>query len=726
MSQNNMETSRPDRWEHLLLMIAAFFSLLSLSGCIRQSTYNEHSSKLLGTYELDYHAGTQTLRIKSIDVTPPKANQTISGTAGLFQSGSTLFNGNLVTAPLYIVNNDTSPWTGVEMQAYGIISGNPTAAFSDLGTGWYADHPPSGAWGWIFTSRSAGSPFTIPSGGQSANKIIGFNASSNFVAWVYIYADAPVITGIAIGTDGSTITVSGYNFSTTQRYILCNGTAIPVLSWSDRSIIATMPSGTVTADIVVDTVDPNTPYSNTFVISNRLSLPPAVALFLDSSGSMTSLPCAMFDGDDACGVTAINPTSTFFVNTLGYAPNTDYGYSGTNPVCFDSNISPGGEGCFYGGTQSGTTTEGPLGNNMTPSGAHVYANGYFATTLPGYCATVTTTGTGSISGILPSYWYDCGTIQYFCYHRYAGIASRNQCISQLQSLGYWFGGTDSYGAYSFYSGNFLNFYPPKFVLLKKGIRETIEYNSDLYATGHGVRLGIFSFSSDSTGAETDVNIYPPCSQFTTVPSISMYLAALYKLTFDHATPLAGAIVQVAGYFANISTNSAWWDNLACNNNTYCSGLAGSNPEGACSPLDSWCGCYSVNLSNEQNDIIVITDSNENSGPSGIPGWPIATYDLNTSGESTACPLAPGGSCNIDEVTGFIYNNSVRPPSQTAYSVNINSYMISLAGLSNTSTTLDTIALQRAAANGGGLFINSSNWQALETACETVLTAINHH
>ncbi len=99
--------------------------------------------------------------------------------------------------------------------------------------------------------------------------------------------------------------------------------------------------------------------------------PPAVALFIDTSGSMTSLPCAVPDQEDACGIrTNISPLpnagtpSSFFIN-IGYNPANDYGYSTGNPTCFDPNINPGGEGCFYGG--------------ITTTAAHVYLNGYFST-----------------------------------------------------------------------------------------------------------------------------------------------------------------------------------------------------------------------------------------------------------------------------------------------------------------------------------------------------------
>ena len=224
-------------------------------------------------YQIHYNASHKQFRIKSIDVTPPNAEQNITGKADLFQVGSVIFDGSLITGTVYIVNNDSVPWTGVEMQAYSMISGTATAADTDLGTGWYTDHPVNGAWGWIFTSGTAGSPFTIPAGGRSSCKVIGFYAAANFDAWVYIYADVPIITGITNGTEGSPVTISGYNFSSAPGSVSFSGSTATVTSWADTSIIATVPIGSGYGNVVADTGDPNTPYSNPVVFP--VLLPPA-------------------------------------------------------------------------------------------------------------------------------------------------------------------------------------------------------------------------------------------------------------------------------------------------------------------------------------------------------------------------------------------------------------------------------------------------------------------
>ena len=147
--------------------------MILLTSCGNYRSTQEN--KPIGIYELYYDASTKQLSIKSIDITPPYAGQNFSGKAGVFQIGNAIFDGSLVTATVYITNNDTQPWTGVEVQAYQLLSGNNVTVYDpDFGTGWYVNNPAYGAWGWLFTSGIAGSEFTIPAGGRSANKVNGF------------------------------------------------------------------------------------------------------------------------------------------------------------------------------------------------------------------------------------------------------------------------------------------------------------------------------------------------------------------------------------------------------------------------------------------------------------------------------------------------------------------------------------------------------------------------
>ncbi len=246
--------------------IISILYLLFILGCSSVSAPQKQANIPKAAYDIDYNADTHLLSIQSINVTPPHANvPPPSGDAGIFQIGPAIVAGNLITVVAYITNSDTNPWTGVEVQLYQLLSGNNVTVYNpDFGTGWPVDSPAYGAWGWLFTSGTAGSEFTIDSGASSVYTMNGFYADSNFTARVYIYANVPVISGInpVASLAGSTVTVSGYNFGTTQGSITFNGVAATVQNWADTSITAIVPANTTLGNVVVDTGDQNTPYSN--------------------------------------------------------------------------------------------------------------------------------------------------------------------------------------------------------------------------------------------------------------------------------------------------------------------------------------------------------------------------------------------------------------------------------------------------------------------------------
>ncbi len=279
----------------LISIIIPFIYVLIVTGCDPGAKSRSQGRAPLAAYEIDYKADTHDLGIKSIDVTPPKAGISTSGLAYITQTGNTIFDGAVITASVYITNTDTSDWTGVQMQAYTLSSGSATVCDADLGTGWFTDTPVNGAWGWIFTSGTSGSEFTIPAnGGQSADKVIGFNATTDFAALVYIYADVPVITVISPATalTGDTVTISGYNFSTTEGSVTFNGITATVQSWTDTSITATVPDNATLGNIVVDSGDPYTAYSNPSlftpyrVFSDDPSFVAPIGITTDTTGNL--------------------------------------------------------------------------------------------------------------------------------------------------------------------------------------------------------------------------------------------------------------------------------------------------------------------------------------------------------------------------------------------------------------------------------------------------------
>ena len=337
-----------------------YISALLLAGCGTVQNQPVQQNKPVGSYQIDYNADTNVLNIKSIDVTPsqPGVNQT--GKAGVFPAGSAVFNGMLITQPVYITNNNSLAWTGVEMQTYQILSGSSVfAEFPDFGTGWYIDSPSYGAWGWLFTSGTAGSAYTIPAGGQSVPKVMGFNTLSSFSALVYIYTNVPIITGISPSgaLAGQPITISGFNFSATNGSVTFNGVTATVTSWSPTSIVATVPTNVTLGNIIVNTVYANTPYSNGIIFTPYHVFAPSV----------------------------VNPYG-ITVDTIGNL------YAASNSTNYIKKITPSGVVSNYSTAGGRSTLSGPTDVAMDPTGTGIL---YVPSCNNNYVATVNTSGTSA-------------------------------------------------------------------------------------------------------------------------------------------------------------------------------------------------------------------------------------------------------------------------------------------------------------------------------------------
>ena len=105
------------------------------------------------------------------------------------------------------------------------------------------------------TSWSASSIVaTVPSGATTGNVVVTVsNKASNGVSFTVVAA--PSITSLlpASGAVGASVTISGSNFGSTQgsSTVKFNGTTATVSTWSVSSIVATVPSGATTGNVVV-------------------------------------------------------------------------------------------------------------------------------------------------------------------------------------------------------------------------------------------------------------------------------------------------------------------------------------------------------------------------------------------------------------------------------------------------------------------------------------------
>ena len=367
--------------------------------------------------------------------------------------------------------------------------------------------------------------------------------------------------------------------------------------------------------------------------------PPAVTFLLDDSGSMFDLPCAVPDCNEACGLDQLaQPNNQPFFTNMGYDPDTTY------PV-FDP--------CVNGSSCSNMNYTGVPGAFYSN---HVYYE---------YGCQA---------------WGDLGSISSAC-NNYTNNPAN--CINGLNNYGYYY---SAYNQVAFYSGNLLNFYPPKYVVLRKVISDIINYNANvLLPQGREVRVAIMDFA-DSYNSNVLISMNPPCSQMgSTNPNDFKLQGSRYNAIYggnsgDYSgdiptnTPLAEALIQLGAYYAQDNTR---YKADACNNSrtsSYCTGYKGGGG------TDPWCGTATNGLQCEKMYAVVVTDGNENSGSSGITSWNISNYYTATATDpgnnDTVCYAAPGGVCHIDEVAGWLHTYNVR---DLACSPSIDTYTVGFYG-----------------------------------------------
>ena len=191
------------------------------------------------------------------------------------------------------------------------------------------------------------------------NKVIGYDTTSSFVAWALIYANIPIISGInPLGAlAGQPVTISGYNFSTTNGFVTFNGVNATVTSWSPTSIVATVPTNVTLGNVIVKTVDTNTPYSNAVIFTPYKIFAPSVT--------------------NPFGIT---------VDTIGNL------YVASNSTNYIVKITPAGVASNYSKNAGKGTLSGPMDVAMDPSGNGVL---YVPSCNKSYVATVVTSGTAA-------------------------------------------------------------------------------------------------------------------------------------------------------------------------------------------------------------------------------------------------------------------------------------------------------------------------------------------
>jgi len=200
----------------------------------------------------------------------------------------------------------------------------------------------------------------VPAGSTTGNVVIttaGTN-SSNGVIFTVTHQTAVGSLTPGVGPIGSLVTIAGSGFGATAGTVTFNGSPNPIVatqtSWTDTSIVVTVPSGALTGGVlvVVNGLSSSQPFTVSPTISSMSSQSAAVGsspLTLVVTGSGFTLTSQVMWSNSGRQTTYISPTTLNAVINAG-----DLGLAGTYLVCIQ-NLGSGTSGSlpFTVGSLSG-------------------------------------------------------------------------------------------------------------------------------------------------------------------------------------------------------------------------------------------------------------------------------------------------------------------------------------------------------------------------------------
>jgi type IV pilus assembly protein PilY1 len=293
-----------------------------------------------------------------------------------------------------------------------------------------------------------------------------------------------------------------------------------------------------------------------------------------------------------------------------------------------------------------------------------------------------------------------------------------------------------------YTGNYLSFYPPKFVVARKVLKDTIMGFSK-------VRAAITTFSS--SGGDVIQQFNPTCdhpeSNFDS--NRVTYMNALNGVGFSGGTPLSKALLDIGMYYH--STDLPWFDKTWGSRTPWANGQAPGSTAG------SYSICYSCQVSS----VIVVTDgvpNPDNDACKGsTPPLPVGTAARSqatggtyagdtttgiipacgsTSGgvSSTDCPecwlfpLASDYKNNLTRVAWYLHNFDLRKNSEATKDCQFNGGRQTIdfyaIGFNNSYDPDAATILGSAAKVGGGIFVPAGNADEVRAGLTQILETIN--
>lgn len=312
------------------------------------------------------------------------------------------------------------------------------------------------------------------------------------------------------------------------------------------------------------------------------------------------------------------------------------------------------------------------------------------------------------------------------------------------------------------TGNYLNFYPPKFVVARKALK-------DLLMNNLRMRSGIATFGSGggsacSTAAASIQPLNPACNNvYDSVANLysnrSSFMSAINAVRFGTGTPLGEALLNVGQQFRTPGT--PWFDG-SCTNTAFEPSGGSANQQGYCFPC-------------QNTSIVVVTDgrpkpTDDTTFPAGTASSAqaaaactatVTTGCLGSSAtgvvsgpDATSCPQCqgttaaggPGGASPFGPSTLDINGNSkeylndairvawllhsfdARRDTETAYACNLfagkqtlNVYTLGFGASFNADATQLLGAMAHA---GGGIYVGAENGQQLGEAFKSILLTID--
>jgi type IV pilus assembly protein PilY1 len=284
-----------------------------------------------------------------------------------------------------------------------------------------------------------------------------------------------------------------------------------------------------------------------------------------------------------------------------------------------------------------------------------------------------------------------------------------------------------------YTGNYLNFFPPKFLVVRKIVKDVI-------ATQSRVRMALASFNGTEgmrlkSGTGSEYN--PTCGQVlnqnaTIEANRSTYVGTVDDFVFSGGTPLADALFDVGRYHR--SPGLTWF------------GISKNNGGGLVYNSSSTAGQFAICFKCQKSNVILLTDGVPTPGDGdGLPDDPATLTDAATkyAGDTTTgihgisgttCPKCDDFTGtndyknNLTRVAWYLHNFDLRKNDETddCGAKNDEKQVLSLytVGYSTAQLPDANTILANAADVGGGLFVSAENPSLLKQGLATILEHIN--